>query len=499
MPDHDQDLRDERALRLELEARLAAEVERTHTWRRRAEERAERITRLHDDLKAARRPARRVINLLRPAPPVAHSAPDAPDAGADHPRPVRGTLPVIKVVAALGAGNRPIAAEATPVEPNPADLAGADLVMVDRPGWAALTTDARRVIVEAAQLSSPVPLVYLAGDAVDRPPIELPGAVTVPTLPTFPVEWGRPDRHLPPLVVTGQRLRQPDPELVLAGARGRPIMVEGSGLDPAQASVAARRWAARLHAPWIRLAAILEQADVAARSPLPSLAAILVSNRPDRVAGALMALTRQSRPPDEVIVGLHGIDSDGIHSVVDAVPFPVRVMSFPADMTLGETLNRAIAESSSTLISKIDDDDHYGPGFFEDSTHELVMSGAGVVGKAAMFMYRGDNDTMIVRRTDQDDIIISGIMPGGSLVMQRRVWDQVGFPHRPRFVDALLLDGARRMGEVVVAGNRYEFCLVRHGDGHTFTASSDRFTAGSSQVAPGFDPTLVEVPDLSTS
>lgn len=500
MPDRDRDLRDERSLRLELEARLASEVERTATWRKRAEDRSERIARLEGELAKARRPLSRLRALVSPVTPAPVATPPI---GAERHDPCRALLPVVKVVAAVGTANQPIADEATTVEPTPANVAAADLVLLDRAGWDGLTSDTRRIITESASLPAPVPFVYLPTGPQDSPPSDLPGVRVVQVAPTFPAVWGRPDRRLPPLVVDREAILEPTAELVSAASRGRPVIIArpdatvvGGDADPARASAAARRWAARLHAPWVRLSLILDVAGVPTRPALPTLAAILVSNRADRVAGALTALAHQTRRPDEVVVGLHGIAPEGIEDACEAMPFPVRLERFSGDITLGEALNRSISRTGAMLISKVDDDDHYGPGFYEDAVHDLALSTAGVVGKAAMFMYRGDNDTMVLRRIDQDDTVIGGTMPGGSLVMHRRVWDRVGFPHRPRFVDALLLDGARRMGEVTVSGNRFEFCLVRHGVEHTFAASADRFTAGAETVMTGYAPEIVEVPDL---
>jgi hypothetical protein len=488
--DRDQDLRDERALRLELEQRLLGEVERTALWRRRAEERAERIKRLEAERGRRRRKPRRVKNPERPLQHPAGSLEDAADGTRGH----GPSYAVVKAVMAVGTRWLPLSAEVTALDPTPANLAVADLAIVDRDGWSSLSDSGRRTLAEASRADATSPLVFLASESNESAPAELRGALALALNPTFTVTWGWPDRSLPPMEIAPTDLEAPSPEVVVAASRGRAF---GPGLlDGERASVAAHRWAHRYHAPWVRMAQILAAAGVRARPPLPSIGAILVSNRPANVVPQLDRLFSQTRRPDEVVVGLHGIKVPHLDECRSRSPVPVHVVELDPALTLGAALNVCVARSGASVLAKIDDDDHYGPAFLEDAIHELVTSGAGIAGKAAMFMHRADTDTTLLRRAGQEHVVVTGTMPGGSLVMHRRVWDAVGFPHRPRFVDAFLLDAARRIGERAVSGHPFEFCLMRHGSSHTFAASNERYAAGAIEIGAGFEAAWVEVPDL---
>jgi hypothetical protein len=367
---------------------------------------------------------------------------------------------------------------------------GADLVLVDAAGWAALAAD-RRVRLEDYLTGSGAPPLAIWEGAGDGLPAGLrQAAAVIADLPpvTEPPD-GRPGlgEHS---AEEGNRI-----EVIRAAMRGRPPAGVGSAPDDRnRASVAARRWAVRNHAPWARMAEILVTAGVDHRSPWPTVGAVLVTNRPDRVGAAVRSIGRQSYPDVDLVVVLHGIDVapselEGAATVVHA----------PETWSLGRCLNAGVERTGASVIAKIDDDDHYGPHHLEDSVHTLLTSDAGVVGKAAMYVYVADEDRTVIRRAGDEERYVGGTMPGGSLVFHRRVWDETPFPHRPRFVDAVFLDAARGNGERTRAGHRFEFCLVRHGAAHTYQASTDMFLAGAETAWEGHHPERVEVADLESA
>jgi len=95
-------------------------------------------------------------------------------------------------------------------------------------------------------------------------------------------------------------------------------------------------------------------------------------------------------------------------------------------------------------------------------------------------------------------MLIEGSPNGATLVFRRHVWDQVGFPHRPRHVDTGFLRAARHTGATVYAGSRWEFSYVRRPDGHTWQADDAVFLAGSQDAWDGFHPERTEVADVTS-
>jgi hypothetical protein len=93
-------------------------------------------------------------------------------------------------------------------------------------------------------------------------------------------------------------------------------------------------------------------------------------------------------------------------------------------------------------------------------------------------------------------MLIDGSPNGATLVFRRSVWEEVGFPHRPRQVDTGFLRAARSVGATVYAGSRWEFCYVRKPEGHTWEADDSVFLTGSEPAWDGFRPERVEVADV---
>jgi hypothetical protein len=236
---------------------------------------------------------------------------------------------------------------------------------------------------------------------------------------------------------------------------------------------------------------------VSGRSPIPAVAAVLVSHRSEDVPAAVSSLLRQTHRPVEIVVALHGekITREIEASMSDAV-LPVTLLELDGDLTLGECLNLAAAETSAPILAKIDDDDHYGPAHLEDSFHALCYSGADVVGKGTHFTYLAAHDTTVLRRPGMEETFTDGSPNGATLVFRRELWEGTGFPHRPRHVDTGFLRAARRNGASVYATSRWEFCYVRRSEGHTWDAEDEVFMAGSEPAWDGYQPNRVEVADV---
>jgi len=195
-------------------------------------------------------------------------------------------------------------------------------------------------------------------------------------------------------------------------------------------------------------------------------------------------------------VALHGISpSDKLEQALEGADIPTELVLVPATRSFGECTNLAIEATSAPLLAKIDDDDHYGPAHFEDSFYAIAYSGADIVGKGAHYTYIADRDMTVLRRPGVEEQLVTGTLNGATLVFKRSVWDQAGFPHRPRHIDTGFLRAARLCGATVYAGSRWEFCYVRRPFGHTWQADEAVFMAGAKPVWDGFHPEMTEVTD----
>ncbi len=516
-------LRDERALRHAAESRVAALTDQAAIWRARADERAERIDRLlaGQDAPAVRRWVGSVRRAWRLEGATAEG--DAPQHLPDSaPTP---TYPVVRVAAAVTSPE--LGAVMATMDAVPLDregLAEADLVVIEPSGYPDLPSENRHELETWAATPGRSPLV-IAGDDVPAP---LDRLITPRDVATRLAGSFDPRRHHPgvrpeasserteavprdgatihtgetgPVAVSNATalLARPPTWLIDLAASGVPIAGGDLGqlADLDALGTAARRWAYRHHAPWERARALLALAGVAAPDPTPRVAGILVSHRPDDLPGAIARFLRQTHPVTELVVGVHGAAPPAaVADALTAAAIPTTLLSFDTGLSLGECLNRAIDATSAPVLAKIDDDDHYGPGYLEDAVHALHYSGAAIIGKGAQFTYVASADRTVLRRSRQEETFIEGSPTGATLVFRRSIWERVGFPHRPRRVDVLFLRGARRVGADVYANSRWEFCYVRRGNAHTWTTDDQTFLAGSAAAWDGFHPERVEVPDV---
>lgn len=517
----EQSLRDERARRKEAESRIEDLTERAAVWRGRAEERAATIARLESALEtrkgrvslAVRRLGGRISRLGgRRASLDPSSAPaTAMDSSTTVSHRSWPALKSVLVVHAMSDGpfRRCVDSFDTVAlsEASAGDMDRADMVVVEPESLSGIAAESRDRLLEWAGQPGRQPLVVWTSRSDLTPLTGLVGPGDV-------VATGSPDLaraigavYLPPCFDPGPHHPGFDgagTEPISDSDMGHPDVATvesaacGVGFDTSPgAGVAARRWAYRHHAPWIRAGQLLSLAGLRAADPIPRIAGILVSNRPSDVPGAIRSFLGQTHVNRELVVGIHGgSPTPEIESLLSEASIPVELVVLDAGLTLGECLNQAIARSSAPVLAKIDDDDHYGPAHLEDSFHALAYSGAGIVGKAAHYAYMAAGDETVLRRPGQEEAFIDGSPVGATLVFRRSVWDAVGFPFRPRHVDTGFVRAARSIGTTAYAASRWEFCVVRRPEGHTWEVEESKFIAGSDPAWPGFHPERVEVADL---
>lgn len=261
------------------------------------------------------------------------------------------------------------------------------------------------------------------------------------------------------LAMTGLVLHAPNPPDLLApelAARLREPLPDRAA-DPLVwevRSVRQRRAALRHHA--------------AGLARPPSVSALLVTKRPQLLAAALAAMTAQTYPELEVVVGLHGGE----------LPSGIRptgpVVQIPAERNLGEALAETTRAAGGELVTKVDDDDRYGPEHIWDVVMAWHYSGATVAGKGADFVYLEPKDVTVRRRMGAE--FYTDAVAGGTLTAARADLAAAGgWPPVPRWVDRALLDQVLAGGGLVYRTHPLGFVYTRHGDGHTWESDLDHF------------------------
>ena len=228
-------------------------------------------------------------------------------------------------------------------------------------------------------------------------------------------------------------------------------------------SVAQRREALRHHT-----SAFTPPADHPGLARPPTVSALLVTRRPHLLAQALAAMAAQTYPELEVVVALHGVDAPA------GLAMPGPVVTVPAEWTLGEALGVAARAASGSLVTKVDDDDRYGPEHIWDLVLARYYSGAEVVGKGAEFVYLEPKDITVRRRMTCEDY--TDTVAGGTILLGHGDLEAVGgWPPVPRSVDRALLDRVLADGGTVYRTHGLGFIYTRHGDGHTWDPGWDYF------------------------
>lgn len=224
---------------------------------------------------------------------------------------------------------------------------------------------------------------------------------------------------------------------------------------------------------------------------LPTISVVLSTMRPEHLATVLGYLAAQTYPALEVVIGLHGYDLTPAQRERVALPVPVRMVSFPKQEPLGAVLGKLSRIADGELITKLDDDDHYGPNHFTDLFLAWHTSGADLVAKGARFVHFPERDETIDRAWAAPELF--NVTPaGGTMLLSRGALAEIGgWSHASKHVDADLLTRVRTDGGLVYRTHALEYVYVRRTAGHTFVAELDELLSHAERVYPGLPPELI--------
>lgn len=281
-------------------------------------------------------------------------------------------------------------------------------------------------------------------------------------------------RVLVPLAMTGVVLhaRQPPPGVAaeLAEVIAAPLPArDADAMEWELRSVQQRRLAIREHTAGL------------ARTRPPTVSALLVTKRPQLVAHAVAVLAGQTYPELEIVVAVHGSPAPSDLSAGDR---PLRIVEVPASQVLGEALAAATGAATGELVTKVDDDDRYGPEHIWDLVLARHYSNATVVGKGAEFVYL-EPDEMTVRRRMAAEAETDTVAGGTIALTRAELAASGGWPAVPHSVDRALLDQIIAGGGSVYRTHPLGFIYTRHGAGHTWDPGLEYFKRDPLRTWPG--------------
>jgi hypothetical protein len=159
--------------------------------------------------------------------------------------------------------------------------------------------------------------------------------------------------------------------------------------------------------------------------------------------------------------------------------------------SFGAVLGQLSRAADGELVSKVDDDDHYGADHVTDLVVAWHTSGADLVAKGARFVHFPERDETIDRAWAAPEVF--NVTPaGGTMLLSRGALAEIGgWSHSSKHVDADLLARVRTDGGLVYRTHALEYVYVRRSEGHTFVAELDELLSHAERVYPGLPPEII--------
>lgn len=144
----------------------------------------------------------------------------------------------------------------------------------------------------------------------------------------------------------------------------------------------------------------------------------------------------------------------------------------------GDNLNSALDSASGFYVTKMDDDDYYGPNHLNDLLAAYEFSRATVVGKWTNVTYLEDKDLVVTFSGGREEKYVQHL-PGATLFTITDLLRRVRFGHVNRAIDSELYRRLEAKGGIFYSTHSLNFIRVRHDNGHTYDTSIEDFIAHS--------------------
>lgn len=234
---------------------------------------------------------------------------------------------------------------------------------------------------------------------------------------------------------------------------------------------------------------------------LPTVSVVIASMRPDQVPSVLADLAGQSWPEFEVVLGTHGwvADPADLATWAQTLGRPLRAVAADAATPFGEILGRLSRIADGDLLTKVDDDDVYGPDHLTDLVLALRTAGADLVSKAPRFVHLAEAGTdprqgrtgRTVDRSWAASEVLDTTPAGGTLMFARSTLLAAGgWSGSLRHVDIDVTARIRRAGGVTYRSHGLGYTWVRHERGHTWDVDRALFLEQAGEVYDGLPAAL---------
>lgn len=219
-------------------------------------------------------------------------------------------------------------------------------------------------------------------------------------------------------------------------------------------------------------------------APTDQVSIIMATRRPQQLEHALTQVSRQQGVRVQWLLGTHGFQADeGLLAKARELGLDVEAVPLADDLTLGEVLNSLVVRADAPVISKMDDDDIYGPHYLEDLLAARSITGADVVGKYERWVHLKHLNRTVLTSPNMA-WRLTDFIAGPTITGSRELFRSVPFEPIGRSEDTRFLQAAAAEGATVVAADPFNFVQVRHGaeGGHAWDVADDHFLKCDYQI-----------------
>ncbi|MCB5274640.1 Spore protein YkvP [Arthrobacter sp. SO5] len=212
---------------------------------------------------------------------------------------------------------------------------------------------------------------------------------------------------------------------------------------------------------------------------LPSVSALVSTIRPHQLDHVFQTAGSQKGVDLELVLLTHGFSVDEYRLLDLARTHGVKkymVLKAPGSLTLGECLNRCVKASTGAVLTKMDDDDFYAPNYLADLLNALSYSGADVVGKQSHYMHFLSSRATVLRAAHKEHRF-SRLVVGPTITARRGVFEAHPFEALSRGEDTAFLTSVAAANGSIYSADRFNYCQMRSGAGHTWAATDDELAA----------------------
>ena len=225
----------------------------------------------------------------------------------------------------------------------------------------------------------------------------------------------------------------------------------------------------------------------------PTVSVVLSTVRPDDLTSILSQIKLQTLRNFELAIGLHGFQLNAKHklliSELNKRKVKVIVEKYAKTATLGFILTNLAGKTSGDYVSKMDDDDYYGPEHLRDLVDAIVDKGADAVGRAMNYVYLEPLDLTVRRfgiQGTQAVEIWSDWVCGGTILVSRSVGESAGwFGNGTTAVDRYILGHITENGGKIWRTFGAGYIYKRGFTFHTYVTNYSKYLKNANQQVVG--------------